>query len=87
MRACLHEAETGGLLAPDLHAEEAAVVVLGALLALAHTIAPPAAMIPAIAPRAWSALESFLRGPAARQLGAEARPPRAPGRKHTRRRS
>lgn len=88
VRACLDEAETGGLLAPGLHAEEAAVVVLGALLALAHaTTAPPVAAIPAIAPRVWSALESFLRGPAARQQGAEARPPRAPGRRQTRRRS
>lgn len=88
VRACLEEAEARGLLAPGVHAEEASVVVLGALLALAHaTTAPPAAAIPAIAPRVWSALQSFLRGPAARQQGADDRPPHPPGRKDPRRRS
>jgi AcrR family transcriptional regulator len=88
VRACLEEAEGRRLLGPGVHAHEASVIVLGALLALAHaSTAPPAAEIPAMAARVWSALESFLRGPAARSLSAADRPPRPSGRKGTRRRS
>ncbi|HET7826502.1 MAG TPA: TetR/AcrR family transcriptional regulator [Anaeromyxobacter sp.] len=88
VRACLEEAEGRGLLGPGVRAEEASVIVLGALLALAHaTTAPPPAALPAIAARVWSALETFLRGPVARPQSAGDRPPRPSGRKETRRRS
>lgn len=86
VRACLAEAERLRLLAPGLHVEEASVIVLGSLLALAHSsTAPPAAAVPVIAPRVWSALDSFLRGPKARLQSAGGRPPRRTGRHHTRR--
>jgi len=83
MQACLEEARRRRLLAPELHAEEAVVVVRGSLLALAHapTSAAPAA---ALAPRVWAALESFLRGPRARSQSAGPRPPRRTGRSKTR---
>lgn len=82
IRACLAEAERKGRLAPGLGAEEASVVVLGALLALAHsTYAPRFGPVARIAPRVWAALETFLRGPlAARPQSAGRRPPRRPGR-------
>jgi AcrR family transcriptional regulator len=87
VRGCLAEAERRHLLAPGVHVEEASVIVLGSLLALAHaSTAPPAAAIPAIAPRVWSALESFLRGQGARPQSAGHRPPRRTGRKDTGRR-
>lgn len=86
VRDCLAEAAGRRLLAPGLQAEEASVIVLGSLLALAHaSTAPPAAAIPVVAPRVWSALESFLRGRSARLQSAGRRPPRRTGRKDTRR--
>lgn len=88
VRDCLDEAERRRLLGPGVHAQEASLVVLGSLLALAHaTTAPPAAAIPALAPRVWRALESFLRGPAARLKSAAHRPPRPSGRREVGRRS
>jgi len=85
VRSCLAASERRRLLAPGLGAEEAAVLVLGALLALAHTtIAPPHEAIAKLAPRVWSALESFLRGAQPRSQSAGRRPPRGPGR-HQRR--
>jgi AcrR family transcriptional regulator len=81
VRACLTAAEREGQLAPGLGAEEAAIVVLGALLALAHTdLASARGPVSALAPRVWSALESFLRGPSARLQSAGPRPPRRSGR-------
>jgi AcrR family transcriptional regulator len=81
VRACLAAAERDGQLAPGLRAEEAAIVVLGTLLALAHTtFAQPREPISTLAPRVWSALESFLRRPDARQQSAGRRPPRRSGR-------
>jgi AcrR family transcriptional regulator len=81
VRSCLAEAERRGLLAPGVGAEEALIVVLGALLALAHsTYAPRFGPVSRIAPRVWSALESFLRGPKARSQSAGRRSPRRPGR-------
>jgi AcrR family transcriptional regulator len=79
VRSCLAAAERRRLLAPGLGAEEAAVVVLGALLALAHSrTAPWREAISTLAPRVWSALESFLRGSQARSQSAGRRPPRHP---------
>jgi AcrR family transcriptional regulator len=84
VRRCLEEAERGRLLAPGVHVEEASVIVLGSLLALAHaSTAPPAAAIPTIAPRVWSALDSLLRGRGARTQSAAHRPPRRTGRTDT----
>jgi AcrR family transcriptional regulator len=81
VHACLAAAQRDGRLAPGVGAEEAAVVVLGALLALAHTALPlRRGPISILAPRVWSALESFLRGPPARPQSAARRPPRRPGR-------
>lgn len=86
VRGCLAEAERRRLLAPGVHVEEASLIVLGSLLALAHaSTAPPAGAIPAIAPRVWTALDSFLRGQGARLQGAGHRPPRRTGRNHTER--
>ena len=63
VRSCLAEAGQRRLLAPGLGAEEGLVIVLGALLALAHaTTAPSRETISAIAPRVWKALEMLLRG-------------------------
>jgi AcrR family transcriptional regulator len=79
--ACLREAEGGGLLAPGVGAEEGAVVVIGALLALAHSpVAPPREASAAVAPRVWGALETFLRGAERRPRSAGRRPPRRAGR-------
>lgn len=84
VRDCLAEAEGRRLLASGIRVEEASVIVLGSLLALAHaSTAPPAAAIPALAPRVWSALETFLRGRGARQQSAGHRPPRRTGRNDT----
>jgi AcrR family transcriptional regulator len=85
VRTSLAEAERRGLLAPGLGTEEAAFVVLGALLALVHgATAPSAAAVVPLAARVWSALESFLRGPSARMQGAGRRPPRRSGRNRNR---
>jgi hypothetical protein len=56
--------------------EEGAVVVLGALLALAHAAtAPPAPDALILAPRVWKTLEALLRAP----RGARRSPPRPRG--------
>jgi AcrR family transcriptional regulator len=86
VRGCLDEAGRAGLLAPGLGPDEASIVVLGALLALAH--APTSSRAEAVAPvaaRVWRALESFLRGPRARGRNAGCRPPRRAGRPTRRR--
>jgi AcrR family transcriptional regulator len=68
VRGCLAEAHARGLLAEGVGPEEAAVLVLGALLALAH--AAPDVRPPAQLPeRVWDALERFLRGKARRAAG------------------
>ncbi|MFY3743100.1 TetR/AcrR family transcriptional regulator [Anaeromyxobacter sp. Red801] len=77
VRACLDEAERGGVLADGVGAEEAQVMVIGALLALAH--APSAApRPPELSERVWRTLETFLRRPAGRATAAGRRPPRSP---------
>jgi len=69
VRGCLAEAHGQGLLAVGIGPEEAAVLVLGALLALAHT--RPGARPPAQLPeRVWSALERLLRRGRRRAAGA-----------------
>jgi AcrR family transcriptional regulator len=65
VRACLVEARRKGLLAPGVGAEEATVLVLGALLALAHGPAGEA-FDAGRAEDVWSLLERVLRGPARR---------------------
>jgi AcrR family transcriptional regulator len=85
VRSCVEEAAQGALLAPGLGTQEAAVVVLGALLALAHPLTRQGRdEISALAPRVWSALESFLRGRKVRPRSAGRRPPRGSGRHRTR---
>jgi AcrR family transcriptional regulator len=84
VRSCLAEAQRRKLLAAGLGAEEASVVVLGSLLALAHSTALGEEQLSALAPRVWSALEDFLRGPRARRNTAGRRPPRRTGRHHPR---
>jgi AcrR family transcriptional regulator len=61
VRDALEEAHRAGLLAPGLGPEEAAVLVLGSLLALGH--AGLAADAPGrLAEGVWGALEAALRG-------------------------
>ncbi len=74
VRGCLEEASRRRLLAPGVGPEEASVLVLGALLALAHT--PPAgARTPAGLPeRVWAALERLLRRRARRATAARLQP-------------
>lgn len=84
VRSCLAEAARDGLLAPGVHVEEASVIVLGGILALAHApvvgrAGPSGRLSPA---SVWSALETFLRGHSDRATDAEHRPPRRTGRKH-----
>jgi len=64
VRACLAEAHRKGLLAEGVGPEEASVLVLGALLALAHAPLPirPSAPLPE---RVWAALDRVLRRPRA----------------------
>lgn len=72
VRGCLAEAHRQGLLAEGLGPDEAAVLVLGAILALAH--APVAARSPARLPeRVWAALERLLRRPGRHAAGARLR--------------
>ena len=60
VRSCLVEAHQEGLLAEGVGPEEAAVLVLGALLALGH--APPELRPRATLPeRVWGVLEKVLR--------------------------
>ena len=80
VRSCLADAERRGLLAPGLRADAAAVVVLGAILALGHGIAAPGRGGAPTAGHVWSALETFLRGPSARGGPARTRPARRTGR-------
>jgi AcrR family transcriptional regulator len=65
VRSCLVEAHRDGLLAEGVGPEEAVVLVLGALLALAH--APPGLRPRAALPeRVWGVLERVLRRPVRR---------------------
>lgn len=65
VRACLAEAHRDGLLADGVGPEEATVLVLGALLALAHS--PPGLRHRAPLPeRVWGVLERMLRRPGRR---------------------
>jgi AcrR family transcriptional regulator len=61
VRGCLVEASRAGTLAEGIGPTEATVLVLGALLALAHGGAGERAT-PALAERVWEALERTLRG-------------------------
>jgi AcrR family transcriptional regulator len=73
VRSCLVEAHRDGLLAEGVGAEEAVVLVLGALLGLAH--APPGLRPRGALPeRVWGVLERLLRGPGRRaRTGARRR--------------
>jgi hypothetical protein len=76
VRRALADAQDEALLADGLGAEEAAILVLGALLALAH--GGVAGRAPADLPaRTWAALDRLLRRPA---LASAAPRPRAPER-------
>jgi len=61
VRECIAEARRRRVLAAGLGVEEASVVVLGSLLAMAHARLAPAP-ISSLAPRVWTALERLLRG-------------------------
>jgi AcrR family transcriptional regulator len=61
VHGCLVEAHRQGLLAGGLGADEAAVLVLGTLLALAHA-APGPRVSGRLPERVWAALERLLRG-------------------------
>jgi AcrR family transcriptional regulator len=70
VRSCLLEADRGGLLAEGVGPDEAAVLVLGALLALAR--APPGLRPHAQLPeRVWAVLERVLRRSRRRAAGTE----------------
>ena len=72
VRGTLVEAHAEGLLAEEIGPEEATVLVLGALMALAH--APPPLRPPARLPeRVWGALERFLRRTRRRPAGVQRR--------------
>lgn len=71
VRACLEEAAAGGRLAAGVRAEEAEVLVLGAILALAH------AATPGDPERVWLTLTTILRGPDARADAGRRPPPLA----------
>ncbi len=74
VRGCLGEAAERRALAPGLHAEEASIVVLGAILALAHwPVAPHRDPVATVARRRWKTLESFLRGTTAAARPAKRR--------------
>lgn len=77
VRACLDQAAASGALAPGVGPEEAAVLVIGAILALGHAGNPgdPA--------RVWATLEPLLRGPGARGTAGR-RPPTTPRRQRRR---
>jgi AcrR family transcriptional regulator len=73
VRACIAEALRSGALAKGLRVEEASLVVLGALLALAHSRAVPPGDVADLPERVWSTLETFLRGAAPRPRSAARR--------------
>ena len=83
VRACIAEAARRDLLASGLGVEEASLVVLGALLALAHSGAVPAGDVGDLPERVWCTLETFLRG-RPRPPSAARRPPRPTRRRSTR---
>jgi AcrR family transcriptional regulator len=82
VRACVAEAAHEDVLAPGLGVEEASLVVLGALLALAHSGVVPPGDAGDLPERVWHTLETFLRG-RARPPSAARRPPRATRRRST----
>jgi len=61
VRACLVEAQRRGQLAANVGAEEATVLVLGALLALAHAPPPGLPSRVQLPERVWTVLEEVLR--------------------------
>jgi hypothetical protein len=69
VHGCLAEAHRQGLLAEGVGLEEATVLVLGAILALAHV--PVARPWPRLPERVWSALERLLRRSGRRGAGAD----------------
>lgn len=73
VRQALLEAHRDGLLADGLEPAEAAVLVLGPLLALAHGSGAPAQV--RLAERVWAALERALRGARARPGEGRRAPP------------
>lgn len=79
VRSCLEEAAGRGMLAPHVGVDEATLVVMGTLLAVAHARPSPGDS-PELPERLWRQLETFLRGPPARLQGADPRPPREHGR-------
>lgn len=79
VRACVLEAEAAGGLAPGLGADEAALVVVGALLALSHPAALPPGAADDLPERAWRALEKLIRAPPGSR-DAVRPPPRPNGR-------
>jgi AcrR family transcriptional regulator len=76
VRSCIAEAERRKGLAAGLRAEEASVVVLGSLLALAHSAGIAAEPVSAVAPRVWTALEKLLRRPHRRIIARRRSAPR-----------
>lgn len=77
VRACLEEAEERRLLPAALGTDEASVVVMGSILALAHwPVAVQRSPSGALAARIWRALESLLRGTGAGSPSARRRTPR-----------
>lgn len=71
VRACLAAADRDGALARGVRPDEAAVLVLGALLALAHAghaRAPGAGDLPE---RVWLALDRLLRAPPGGRRGSQ----------------
>ena len=63
VRDCLQEAERNGLLTSGMSAEAGAVVVLGSILALAHTRVSGGSTLDRLSEEVWSGLERMLRGP------------------------
>lgn len=76
VRRALADADRAGLLAAGVGVEEAAVLVLGALLALAHGGADARAT-GALAARTWTALERLLRRAGTGARGSLPAPERA----------
>ncbi|HEY6107222.1 MAG TPA: TetR/AcrR family transcriptional regulator [Anaeromyxobacteraceae bacterium] len=74
VHACLVEAHRRGLLAEGLGTEEAAVLVLGAILSLAHHAPPGAGSAARLPERVWGALERLLRRPGRSAAAGRLRP-------------